>query len=137
MTLGDVNWVAVVVAAVISIVLGFLWYSKVLFGKQWQAEHGWSDSDLKKKQKDMGPSYGLMIVGSLVAAYVLALVVRAFSASTTGNGVSIGFWVWLGFVATTQLGKVLWEGKSWKLFSIDTGYSLVSYALMGAVLASL
>lgn len=135
MIIGDVNWIAVITATVISIVLGFLWYSKVLFGKQWQAEHGWSDADLKKKQQEMGATYLVMIIGSLLGAYVLAHIVRLSGATTAGAGIVTGFWIWLGFILTTQLSKVLWEGKSWKLLGIDTSYSLVAFALMGAVLA--
>ena len=80
-----------------------------------------------------------MMVSAVVMAYVLAHVLE-MSKSALGDmglmsGIQSGFWTWLGFVATSMLGKVLWEGKSWKLYVLDAGYYLVSLVLMGAVLA--
>ena len=53
------------------------------------------------------------------------------------GGIKVGIMAWLGFVAPTMLGSVLWENKSWNLYAINAGYYLVSFALMGAVLAIL
>jgi hypothetical protein len=46
-----------------------------------------------------------------------------------------GFWVWLGFFAPLQSDEVLWGGKPWKLFFINTSYRLVSLLAMGLILA--
>ncbi|MBI3026774.1 DUF1761 domain-containing protein, partial [Candidatus Woesearchaeota archaeon] len=49
--------------------------------------------------------------------------------------VVLGFWVWIGFLATTQIGMVLWEGKPIKLYIINTLHYLVVLAVMSAILA--
>lgn len=138
MLIANVNWIAIIVATIINMILGFLWYGKPLFGKQWQQEQGWSDKEMKKKQSEMGSSsYILMTIASILSAYVLSQVIALTGATTLGSGAAAGLWVWFGFVTTTQIGKVLWDGKSWKLFSIETGYSFVSYALMGMILVAI
>lgn len=134
-----VNYVAVLVAAVVNMVLGFLWYGP-LFGKQWMAMMGWSQADMEKaKAKGMGKSYTIMTIGSLVMAYVLAhsLVFASTYTATVGvaAGFMVGFWTWLGFVAPVTVGTVLWDGKPWKLWFLNAGYYLVALVLMGIILA--
>ena len=135
-----VNLLAVLVAALASMVLGFLWYGP-LFGKPWMALMGFSkDSMDKDKAKGMTMNYVLMAVGSLVMAYVLSHVTSFAMAymqvSGYMAGLSSGFWTWLGFIAPVAMGAQLWEGKPWKLYPITAGYYLVSLMVMGAILAS-
>ncbi|OHB25465.1 MAG: hypothetical protein A2542_00555 [Parcubacteria group bacterium RIFOXYD2_FULL_52_8] len=135
-----INYFAVVGAAVVSIVLGFLWYGP-LFGKQWIAMMGWTEEQCSDAQKKgMGAkTYVPMIVGALIMAYVLSysLVFAStyLQASGASAGLMAGFWNWLGFIAPVIMGSVLWEGKSWKLWVLNSGYYLVSLCLMGMVLA--
>ena len=107
----EINYLAVLIAGVVSMVLGFLWYSPMVLGKPWPRERGMSTDALKKAQKEMGPLYSISFAVSLVMAYVLARVM-AFSGM---GGVATAFWIW-------------------KLFGIDTGYQLVSLLGMGVVL---
>ena len=134
-----VNYLAVLVAAIASMVIGSLWYGP-LFGKQWMAWSGMSPADLESaKQKGMAKSYAIMFVGSLVMAYVLAHALVFASAYLEAEGVSagltVGIWNWLGFVAPVTLGTVLWEGKPWKLWIINNGYYVVTLLVMGVILA--
>lgn len=130
-----VNYWSVIAAAVALIVLGFVWYSPVLFGKKWAHLSGLSMESMKMKPMTMG----LMVVSALVMAYMLNHVLVFASAYMQESGVNAGlmtgFWVWLGFVAPVALGVVLWEGKSWTLWAINAGYYLVGLAIMGVILA--
>ncbi|MCH8748658.1 DUF1761 domain-containing protein [Patescibacteria group bacterium] len=135
MVTGDVQWLAVIVAAIIGMALGAFWYSKNGFGKAWMKEMGLSEEKLKTSQQKMGKMYALAFVASLVSAFVLANVVRLAGATTVGAGIAVGFWVWLGFAVPIMLGSILWENKSQKLFNINAGYQLVSWLIMAAVLA--
>ena len=128
-----INYLAVLVAAVASMVVGFLWYGPV-FGKAWMKEMGMS-----KEKKGAGKSYGMMFVGSLVMSYVLAhatiFAATYFKMSGVSAGLMSGFWNWMGFVAPVTLGSVLWEGKSWKLWVLNNGYYLVTLLAMGTILS--
>ena len=133
-----INYFAVIAAAVASIVLGSLWYGPV-FGKMWMKEMGFPEGHVMKPSGNMARSYGLMALGPLVMAYVLAHSIAfarlAGEMSDLNAGLQGGFWNWLGFVMPVTLGIVLWEGKSWKLFGINAGYYLVSLPIMGVILA--
>ena len=133
-----INFVAVFVAAIATMVLGFLWYSPILFATPWMRLMGYDPNDkakLAEMQKGAGKIYGISFIASLVSAIVLAKIIDIASVNTILYGMKIGFAVWLGFVATVQLTGVLFSKQPIKLFLINTGYQLVCYLAMGAILA--
>jgi hypothetical protein len=132
----DVNLMAVLLCGVASMVIGFVWYSKVLFGATWMKLSGISEAQIKKANSNMPMLYGTMFIASLVMAYVLAQFAKYAGALSLTDGVIAGFWAWLGFVATTMLTGVLYEGKPLKLYFITAGYQLVTLVVMGMILVS-
>lgn len=129
---------AVLVAAISSMVLGFLWYSPILFARPWTRLMGFDPDDkakLAEMQKGAGKMYGLAFVGSLLSAIVLAKVIDVTSVNTIHYGMKIGAAVWLGFVTTVQLTGTLFAKQPIKLYLINTGYQLVCYVVMGGILA--
>lgn len=136
-----VNYLAIAVATIINTVLGTLWYGP-LFGRQWMHEMGFTAEKIQSMaQKSMGLSYVLMIVGAVVLNYVLAHVLMqaelAFGMLDIAMAMTGAFWMWLGFIATTMMGQVLWEGKSWKLYAINVGYYLVALQVAAVAIALL
>lgn len=139
-----VNYPAILACGVASMVIGSLWYGP-LFGKPWMKLMGFTPEKMEAMKKDpagkkkMMRSYGLMFVGSLVMAYVLshALVFASTYLGSSGvsAGLMTGFWNWLGFIAPVTLGSVLWEGKPWRLWILNTGHYLATLCAMGVILA--
>lgn len=130
-----INYLAVLVAAIVSMGIGFLWYGP-LFGKLWMQMAGLDDKKLQKaKQKGMAKTIAVASISTLVMSYILAHFVDYVEAKTIADGAVLGFWLWLGFFATTQLGIVLWEGKPIKLYLINTFHYLVALIVMAAILA--
>lgn len=132
----QINLLAVLVAAVLGMVVGFVWYSQALFGKQWQSLSGYTPEKMKAMKNDMAKTYGIMFVCEIIMAYVLAHFLVFAEARTVAQGMQGGFWAWLGFVATTMLTGVLFDKKPLKLYAINTGYHLASLLVMGALLAA-
>jgi len=133
----DVNLLAVLVCAVAAMVVGFVWYSPMLFARPWMKLMGIDPDDkakLAELQKSAGPSYGISFVASLVSALVLGKIILMSSVSTPLYGMKIAFAVWLGFVTTVQLTASLFARQPWRLYLINTGYQLVTFLLMGAIL---
>jgi len=133
-----VNLWAVLVAAVASMVVGFLWYSPFLFARPWMLAMGYdpdNKSKLDEMRKSAGKSYALSFVASLVAAFVLGKIIDVATVDSALYGMKIGFAVWLGFVTTVQLTAKLFGNQPTKLYLINTGYQLVCYLVMGAILA--
>lgn len=137
-----INYVAVLVAAVAHFFLGWLWYS-VLFMKPWMKEMGkekMSKKDREKAQKEMWkPMIGNFLT-LLVTAWVLANVIQfagiALHQSGGTHGLISGFYVWLGFFATTLMNTVFWGGHSWKLYTINSSHHLAGLLLMGGILGA-
>ena len=67
-------------------------------------------------------------------AYVLDYLISILSYNTAGAGAVLGLWVWLGFLATSMLGSVLWDGKPFALYLINVAHYLVVLVVMGAIL---
>ena len=133
-----VNLWSVLAAAVATMILGFLWYSPLLFAKPWMLAMGYDPNDKAKMdemRKGAGKLYGITFVASLLSAFVLAKIIDVTTVSAVLYGMKIGFAVWLGFVTTVQLTSTLFKKRPSKLYLIDTGYQLVCYLVMGAILA--
>ena len=133
-----VNLWSVLVAAVATMILGFLWYSPLLFAKPWTLAMGYDPNDKAKMdemRKGAGKLYGITFVASLISAFVLAKIIDVTTVNSALYGMKIGFAVWLGFVTTDQLTSTLFKKRPIKLYLIDTGYQLVCYLVMGAILA--
>jgi hypothetical protein len=133
-----INYLAVLVSAVAAMGLGYLWYGP-LFGKHWVQLMGWNRDDMETKMKSgAGPQYLIQAVGALVMAYALAHSIIFAGAYLHQSGLVAGLqgaiWSWLGFVAPVTLGSVLWDGKPWKLWAINSGYFLVTLIVMGLIL---
>ena len=116
-------------------IIGGLWYSPMLFGNSWMKLSGMNKQKLQKAKKGMGKTYFIAFISSLVMSYVLAIFVNYAQAVTIVDGAMVGFWVWLGFIATVTLGSILWEGKSTELYAINNSQYLVNLLVMGAILA--
>jgi hypothetical protein len=132
------NFGAIVVSAIVAFMLGGLWYSPILFAKPWALAHGYDLNDKAKMdemRKGAAAKYAAAFLVSLIAALILSRLFFRLGVVDVARGVKIGIAVWLGFVATVQLTATLFGGKKMKLFFIDTGYQLVCYIIMGAILA--
>ena len=133
-----VNPWAVAVSAVATMVIGFLWYSPILFARPWMRLMGYDPNDkakLAEMQKSAGKMYAMTFVATIVSAIVLAKIIDLTSVNTVFYGMKVGFAVWLGLVATVQLTGALFGKQPTKLFLINTGYQLICYLAMGGILA--
>ena len=138
MTFMNVNLWSVLVAAIATMVVGFLWYSPMLFARSWMVEMGYDPEDkarTQEMQKSAGKSYAISFAASLVSAFILGKIINLATIDSALYGIKAGFAVWLGFVTTVQLTAKLFGNQSTKLYLINTGYQLVCYLAMGAILA--
>ena len=88
------------------------------------------------RNEDGATALEYAFVASLVSAFVLALFFHWLRVSGIHYGLVTSFHVWLGFVATVQFTDALFQKKSMKLFAINTGFQLLCFLVMGAILAS-
>jgi hypothetical protein len=128
------NYWAILGAAVASFVIGMLWYGPV-FGKLWMKLAGITPKSMKRMNLTPVAAMSMGFIASLVTAYVLSHFAKMLSIATWGYAANFAFWAWLGLVAPVQLGVFLWEGKPFKLFLLNTAYSLVVLIVMTGIVA--
>jgi hypothetical protein len=129
-----VNWVAVIVAAVAGIIVGFIWYAPQVFGRRWARASG---IELPQPGQVQPMTYVGAIVTAALTAYVLALLSRGLGAATLVDGAIVGILVWLGFVATWLASGVFFERRSTEWWAINAGQAIVSLVIMGAIIGYL
>lgn len=130
----QINLWGVIAATAFGMVVGAIWYSELLFGKQWMKLAGKKASDL---QNNAGSSYLLTGLLWLLIGYVLAHFVQYTFADTWLEGAITGFWLWTGFVFAPQLIHALFDGTSKKLLAINASYTLLALLGMGIILVIL
>jgi len=132
MDFSSINWLAVVVCVVVSMVSGSLWFNPKTFYPAWWRAIGRSERDAPGIQ-NMGMVWGLTILSSFVQAASIALMINTMGSMTLGSGVMAGFMLWLGFVATTSLTNKLFAGQL-KAWVLEQGNHLINFLLFGAIL---
>ena len=133
MLASTVNYLAVVVATLASMVLGMIWYAPFVFGKQWMRLVELTGKDTKDNR---GASMVLMLLGALVASYTMANFIGFVHAQTISDGIRLGVWVGIGFVFTAAMGETIFSQRSPKLLAITAGYQIVNLMMIGAILAA-
>jgi sterol desaturase/sphingolipid hydroxylase (fatty acid hydroxylase superfamily) len=133
--LADINYLAVLVAAVVSFAVGGLWFSPLLFGRAWMTELNFRREDLQQR-KGMGWMYARSFAYSAITALVLALFLEVTNAAGAVAGVKLGALAAGGFVATSLATNYLFEGRSFRLFLVNAGHHVAAFVAMGAVLGA-
>lgn len=135
--LGDINYLAVIVGVIISMVAGGAWYGA--FAGPWTAEVGITREEVQAQPwSERWKPYGVAVVGAILLTLALALAVFIQAAGVTGvvDGLVVGLIAGIGFVAVALASNHAFEGKSLKLYLINAGFPVVQYAVLGILLAA-
>jgi hypothetical protein len=130
---GSINYLAVIVAALSSFIIGWIWYGP-LFGKSWMRLHGFTEKDLKEGSLSMP----VIMIVNYIATALAALAIAMFIGpeANAGFGIFAGLMIAVFWIGTSRLNDVLYERKPWGLFFINVGYTLIIYVIMGAILGA-
>lgn len=131
----NVNWLSLIIAALVPMVMGFIYYHKALFGTAWMETIGMTEE--KAKEANMGLTFGL----SLVMAFLMAFFLMGFNNGlgqegefdTFGHGAAHGIIISLFLVVPIFVTNGLFEQKSWKNILINAGYWILTLAIMGGI----
>lgn len=126
----EFNYWAVLLSSLSTFLLGGIWYSPAVFGKAWMRENGFTEEGMKNS--NMVKIFGLAFVLALISAVNLAMFLGPEKDPVMGAvwGFAAGF----GWVATFVGTHYLFERKSFTLFLINAGYSVVALTIMGAII---
>ena len=136
MPTANVNILAVLVAALLTFVLGAFWYSPLLFARQWMQAQGYTPEKVEEmKKRGAARAYVVSALCYFVMAYVMALLASYVNSTSVVQGLWLGFLAWLGFAATIGLTGNMFSQKPIAAWVIDAGYQLAYLLIMGAVLS--
>lgn len=128
----NLNWLAVIVAAVSAFALGGLWYSPLLFANRWMKESGVKRDS--PNQNSMGTVFGFAFLLSLIASFFLALFIGKDAGA--GFGALAGFMAGFGWVFTFIGISYLFESRSLVHYLINACYSVLALTLMGLIIGA-
>lgn len=135
-----VPWAPVVVSAIVSFFIGWIWHSDALFGRAWRREMGVSDAEVQKAKKQGMKGMMRPMIVTLISLLVMAWIIGVFVYATGSvgwlAGASVAFWSWVGYVMTIGLGAVSWEKRSMKMFWINSLHWLVIMLVSGAIIGA-
>ncbi len=133
----EINYLAVLLAGVGSMVVGSIWYAKGVFGDTW-AKLAKVDMSKQVNSSEMVKLMGLTFLASLVTAYVLAHVSylsnQFFRNDFLQDALTTGFWVWLGFTAMRFWTHDMFEGRRKKLTLLNAGNEFATVMVMALVI---
>jgi uncharacterized protein DUF1761 len=131
-----VNHLAVVVAAVAVFVLGWLWYSPLLFLKPWMRLRGMDPVAAMAGAKMPAGKLLVELARCLVLAYVIACLVALLGLGSWMGAVRLGLFLWIGFPVILLTGSVLWENVPWKVAAIHAGDWLVKLLVIPIIVTA-
>ncbi|SRR6266567_783962 len=127
------DYLPVIVAVLAAFVVSAIWYSPLLFGKQWIA--------LRSQYMPVTPNAHIApwkplveLIREVTVAYVLSRFIKQLGINRLRGALSLGFWVWMGFPITMLVGASLWDNKPWALSLIHGGDWFTKMLVMSAVI---
>jgi hypothetical protein len=134
--IGQLNWLAVILGSVIYFALGAVWFTPLLFGRQWQSSIGWAAS---QRPPQMKPSaYLLPALAYVVAAIATGLLAAATGSDTLFEGIVLGIVIGVGYAVTLTAVEAVFDPNKpqpWTWFGISASYHFIGLLIV-AVLVS-
>ena len=135
--MNSINYLPIIVASVVAFGLSSLWYSPILFGKEWMESQKLSPTDLKAiKTKNVLRSYLVQFIFTLITFSVLGFIISMTDVISGTDGAFIGLLVWLGFIIPSALSSLLWKKESLTLVLIDSINYLLILTVGGAIIGA-
>jgi uncharacterized protein DUF1761 len=135
-TLGQLNWLAVIVGALIYFALGALWYAPQFLGRRWQRSIGW---DPERKLPQMSAAtYAVPLVAYLVMAVAIGLVAAATGTDTLGEGVVLGLVAGIGLSLMHTMVDATFDPNKpepWTWFAINGSYHALGILIVAIVVS--
>ncbi|HEY3933812.1 MAG TPA: DUF1761 domain-containing protein [Gemmatimonadales bacterium] len=129
----DVNYLAVLVAAISAFILGALWYSPMLFARSWMAESGVT-MEMIRTDPTAARRYTIAFIAAVIAAYAMAVLLVRPDHHSLVIGIKRGFAGGVCWVAMSFASSYAFERRSLRHWIINSGYYVVQFTVMGAVL---
>lgn len=137
-----INPWAVLVAGVAAYLVGWAWYSPILWQKPWMSARGDSGENRNESGRKEMPKlmlYGL--INTLLMSFVIAVFTALTDASTLMEYLQVSLLACFGFVVTVKFNDMLYTAypphygrRAQIMFFVDVGYQIALFIVVGAIL---
>ena len=124
------DWLLVLIAAILNVVIHAFWYSKWLFGSTWRKITKF------KEQKLSSLTFFWSFIVSFIIAYFISFFEIHLGITNVSDGMLLGFLIWVGFIGTTEFMQVIWGDKPLRFFLINSGCKILSFLVMSGIIAA-
>jgi hypothetical protein len=131
----EFNYWAILIGGLVYYAGGALWYSPILFGKQWMAAAGITEEKMNEAKPHAWKSYITALISQLIISYGLARLMGYLDVNSISGGLHTAFWTWLAFVVTTMAVNGAFSMKPVRLMLIDAGYHLYGFLVAGIIIS--
>lgn len=133
--IGDLNWIAILVATIAYFGLGGLWFMPWAFGDIWTESMGWDASE----EQSPGPEvYIGPLVTCLIATVTVAVLAHATGADSLGDGIALGLLTGVGIAGAVLFVTGYFDPKKPKplvWFGVSAGYHVVGLLIAASIIA--
>jgi hypothetical protein len=129
-----INYWAVLVAWLVNVAVGAVWYSPMAFGKTWSKLSGVDIMKIPVNEANRIISF--VALSAIAQAVTLAVILNSLDVATTADGLKIGLLLWFGLTAATTVGVTLYMRKSWMFWWLNSSYFLVVMTVNSVILAT-
>lgn len=130
----QIPFLALIVGAVVSFILGMLWYSPFLFGITWAKAYGFTEEKMREMHAGVTAAHIFSFLTYLITGYVIWVLFSMMNIGTIHTALFVGALLWLGFPAAQGFMSTQYQGKSFNVFLIEAGYQLLYILALCAVI---
>ncbi|MET3176732.1 UNVERIFIED_ORG: Mg/Co/Ni transporter MgtE [Arthrobacter sp. UYCu721] len=134
--ISQINWLAVLLAFISSMAIGFVWYMPAVLGKRWMAAIGKTEEDLK----NIGGGAGIwvpMTVAAALTAVLLAVLISKLGLDSAVAGGWFAVVLALVFRAGAHVIHNGFAGRPTSVTLIDSGHDLLAMTVAGAIIGAM
>lgn len=138
MTLTGLAPIGVVVATIVSIVSGAIWFGPKTFYPVWMRARGNASGRLSEDHSPLilfGGTFVGVAIQNLTLALMVTTVQQANASFTLLDGAGIGFALGAGIASFASLGHRLFGGENFKTWIIETANDAINLTIAGAIIA--
>lgn len=130
----QVNWLAVVLATLSTMVVGGVWYTKGVFGTKWMKLLGKKEKDLPQSMAPMVTTLLVTFITAIVLAHMTYMAAGFYDVPFLHAALTTALWAWLGFTAARMITHDAFEGRPKALTLMNITHELVTFVVMGLVI---
>lgn len=132
----QINYLAILVGAAATALVGLIWYSPTVFGRIWIRAFGYTEERINLLRQTAVRAYTVWVLCYLAMALVFDLILAYARVTTAAQGMWLGLLLWLGFNFTVNLAGSMFSEKTVTAFLVDAGFQLIFMLIMGGVLGA-